>query len=319
MKQQAFVLRISRGGIDMVEEALDNNQITIGWSRAAGLLEQNLIWEEFREIIKETYYPDDENFRRAGAAGGHMRRFIRKMSEGDLVVVPHHAGFYVAQVAGPATYNEALIDDDTAYRREVEWLNGGQPIPRALARAALIMRMKTRSTSADASDLLSEINSCLEIAQGNRQPTFWSDWIERLTDEIRDGRMDNHRFELLVCRVLESLGAHETRVVPRIQDHGADIIARFTVAGVIDLTLAIQVKHWQPDHPIGEDIVEQLINGIQEEETPVNLGMIVTSGTISEAAEIRAEQFFAEEGIKIEMVDGELLAKLIMEHGVKLN
>lgn len=53
MNQQAFVLRIAPGGIDKVPEALTTNQIIIGWAEAEGLLDTNLTWEQFREIIRK--------------------------------------------------------------------------------------------------------------------------------------------------------------------------------------------------------------------------------------------------------------------------
>jgi restriction endonuclease Mrr len=87
------------------------------------------------------------------------------------------------------------------------------------------------------------------------------------------------------------------------------------VAGAFRQILAVQAKHWQPDPPVGNEVVEQLIRGIEAESA--NLGMIVTSGFISEEASSSAEQYFEEKGIKIELVDGEQFAKLIIEHGIK--
>lgn len=52
-----------------------------------------------------------------------MWRFIREMNVGDLVVVPHGSEFYVAEVSGPAMYDESKVEEDTAYRRNVKWLN----------------------------------------------------------------------------------------------------------------------------------------------------------------------------------------------------
>ena len=85
MAQQAFVLRISPNGIDGVPEALASNQIIIGWAEAKGLLNENLSWEKFRTIVSDTYYADQENMRKAGAASGHLWRFIREMNIGDLL------------------------------------------------------------------------------------------------------------------------------------------------------------------------------------------------------------------------------------------
>ena len=319
MERQAFVLRIAHGESDLVPEALDRNQLIIGWAEAAGLLDEGLSWEEFRAIISDTYYSREETLRKAGAAGGHMWRFIREMTEGDLVVVPHGSEFHVARVSGPATYDHYKVDEDTAYRRNVEWLNNKQAIPRAVARSALISRMRIQGTSAYASDLLAEIEECIDITSSESKPSFRSDLQSRLIretlDEIRCGRIDDRGFEKLIRDVLVSLGADEARIVPRKNDKGADVVATFRVAGAFRQTVVVQAKHWQPDPPVAKDVVEQLVRGIEAESA--DLGMVVTSGTVSEDAIVAAERLFEEHGVRIELVDGEQLAKLIVEHGIK--
>ena len=317
---QAFILRISLGKFG-VKEALDANQIVIGWSRARGLLDESLSWEEFRQIVSDEYYRGEENMRRAGSAAGNMWRFIREMNQGDLVVVPYGANFYVAEVNGPPIYDESELDNDTAYRRDVNWLNDEPGIHRSFAKAALSLRMNTQNTSAYASDLLPQIKEVLKIAQDGSEPTFWGDLQQKLIEdtiqEMRTGRIEDYGFEYLVSDVLINLGANDTRIVPRKKDKGADIIATFNVARVISQTVAVQVKHWGPSPPVGIDVIDQLIKGINAESA--DLGMIVTSGIVSEEAQTHAENYFQDTGIKIELVDGELLAKLIVEYGIKSN
>lgn len=318
MAQQAFVLRIAPSGIDMVPEALKENQIIIGWSEADGLLDMSLSWEQFREIIQSTYYTSESNLRRAGGAAGHMWRFIREMNTGDLVVVPYWSEFYVAEVAGAATYDPNKTDD-TSYRRPVKWLNGKKPIRREIAKSALISRMKTQGTCAYATDLLSEINECIQIASTGQIPTFQTDLQTRLIretlTELRSGRMESFGFERLIQTIVTGLGADDAKIIPRSQDKGADILATFRVAGAFRQVIAIQAKHWQPDPPVGKDVVEQLIRGIEAESA--NLGMVVTSGTISVEAVAAAEKYYEDKGIRIELVDGEQFAKLIVENGIK--
>lgn len=319
-EKQAFVLRISLRGFG-VEKALDANQIAIGWSTAQGLLDENLSWKRFRQIISDEYYPDEANMRKAGGASGHLWRFIRDMNDGDLVVVPHVSDFYVAEVVGRPTYDESKIDEDAAYRRNVRWLNNKNSIPRSLARAALISRMNIHGTSAYASDLLPQIEECLNIAKYGSEPEFWRDLqmklIKNTLQEMREGRIEDYGFEHLVREVLINLGAKDADIVPRNKDEGADIVATFNVAEVISQTVAIQVKHWQPEPPVGKGVVDKLKKGINAESA--DLGMIVTTGTFSEDARVCADEFFNESGIKIELVDGELLAKLIVEYGIKSN
>jgi predicted Mrr-cat superfamily restriction endonuclease len=319
MSQNAFVLRVSPSERDRVPEALASDQIIIGWSQAEGLLSSELSWEEFRDIVRSAYYANEPNLRKAGAAGGHLWRFIRDMNSGSLVVVPYWSDFYVAEVQGPATYDVSKVGDDTAYRRAVKWLNAKNPIPRQLAKSALLSRMKIQGTCANATDLIDDIKECLELAGSNTRPTFHSDLQTRLVREvlaeIRDGRIEDFGFERLIQTVLRSLGAEDVRIIPRAMDKGADVVAVFKVAGTFVQTVAVQAKHWRPDPPVGPEVVEQLIRGIEAESA--NLGMVITSGSISEAAAQAADRYFEEKGIRIELVDGEQFAKLIVEHGIR--
>ena len=317
--QQAFVLRIAPSGNDRVEEALEKNYLIIGWAWAEGLLDETLEWEEFREIVRRKYYPNDDNLRKAGNAAAKLWYFIRDMKKEDLIVVPHGSGFYVGKVAGPAVYDESKANDDSAYRRPVDWLNGKKPIPRTCAKAALISRMKTYGTCADATDLIEQIKECLEIAKTGDTPSFENDLENKLVDkaleELRSGRMEDWRFEKLIETVLGKLGA-KTRIVPRNKDVGIDIYATFLVAGIFQLVVGIQAKHWKPEPPVGADVVDQLIRGIEKGGERVTLGMVITSGTFSPDATSKAEEYGDEKGIPIELVDGEQFAKLIVEHGL---
>jgi predicted Mrr-cat superfamily restriction endonuclease len=315
----AFILRIAPSDVDRVPQALKEGQLMIGWAKAGGLLEPNLPWDRFRQIISDTYYSDEANLGRAGKAAGNMLRFITEMKPKDLVVVPHGSDFYVAEVTGPATYDSTKVGEDTAYRRACRWLNGGNPIPRSLARAALVLRMKIFGTCVHATELLDEIQECVDLAGKKVRPSFDADLQDRLVretlHELRSGRIESNGFERLIRTVLLGLGAEEARVIPRKLDKGADIVATFRVAGSFRLIVAVQAKHWQPQPPVGADVVEQLVRGIEAE--AADLGMVITTGTISEEATSAAERLAEINGIKIELVDGEQFAKLIVEHGIR--
>ena len=314
--KQGFVLRIAPSGIPRVEEALQSNTLIIGWAEAEGLLNDALEWDEFREIVG-----GDVDLRKAGRAAGNMWRFVREMKVGDLVVVPYGPQFYVGEVSGPAFYDDTKVEEDTAYRRPVVWLNNKQCIPRSTAKSALLSRMKAYNTCVGATDLVDQIEECLDIAGKGEEPSFEKDLQDRLVrealDELRSGRMENFGFERLVESVLCSLGAVETKVVPRRKDKGIDIYATFLVAGTFRQVVGIQAKHFQPKPPIGSDVVRELIRGIEEGQETVTLGMIVTSGTFSDDAATKAKAYEEENGIPIALVDGEQFAKLIVEHGFR--
>ena len=326
MAKNGFVLRIAPSMEDRVSEALENDHLIIGWAEAKGLLDPELEWEEFRKIISDVYYADAENLRKAGNAGGHMWRFIRDMETGDLVVVPHGSEFYVGEVTGPAFYDESKLDEDSAYRRPVKWLNDRRAIPRARAKSALVSRMKVRGTSAYATDLVEEIESYRKVKDGTK-PSFEPDLrrrlIEATLDELRSGRMENFGFEKLIKTVLLGLGAVDAKIVSRRQDKGIDIYATFLVAGAFRQFVGIQAKHFQPEPPVGADVVRQLTHGIEEgpeEEGPekVTLGMVITSGSFSPEAEAEAKRYEEDKGIPIELVDGEQFAGLIVDHGLEV-
>ena len=113
-------------------EALETDNLIIGWARAKGLLNPDLDWVGFRRIIHDEYHDKAETFRGAGRDAGKMWLFIREMKKGDLVVVPAGPEFHVGEVAGDeAFYDPEKMEEDSAYRRAVNWLNSAQRIAEA--------------------------------------------------------------------------------------------------------------------------------------------------------------------------------------------
>jgi predicted Mrr-cat superfamily restriction endonuclease len=317
-KQRCFVLRIAPNRIDRVQDALDADELIIGWSALPQLLDANLSWQAFRELIHAKYYSQKPNYRSSGLAAGSLWRFIREMNIHDIVVVPHGPEFYVASVRGPACHRPKKINEGTAFRRPVEWLNDKQPIPRCIGRVALQSRLKVQGTCADATDLLEEIQQLVRRSAKGATPSFEEDLrtllIRDTLKEIRSDRIDNVGFERFLAGLLSSLGAKTVRVVPRSQDKGADLVAKFITANTFEFTLAVQAKHWQPLPPVEREVIDQLLRGMEAEDA--DLGWVATSGTFSEDAVEYATELREEEGRRLELVDGELLASLIVEAGV---
>lgn len=321
----AFVHRINQGGGDRshIEVALEQNFISIGWSNVIGLLD-NFEWEQVREIIRDLHYPDDENFKRAGAATGNLWRFVQDMAVGDNVVVPdpHGYHFYVARVISNAYYDKEGVDTDSAYRRNVQWLNQGQAIPRRNASAALQRRMKIRSTSAYAPHLDGDIDACLRHAEAGDNLDFAETLRRHLVDNtllgLQEGQLNDYDFELLVENVLKRLGAINSRIVPRNQDIGIDLTAEFMVGGAIEVVVGVQCKHWGPEPPVGRDVVEELTHAIENGGYDVTHGMVVTTGTFSEDAESCAVEYSNTNNVSIQLIDGEVLAALIVDNGIKV-
>lgn len=241
------------------------------------------------------------------------------MQKDDLVIVPYGRKFFLAKVTGPAYHNEAKVTCDAAFRRPVEWLNDKKSIPRDLAKAALQSRMKAQQTCAYADDLIDQVMDILRLCAKGKQPTFQEDLHRRLVTEalgeIKSGRINERGFERMIQGLLLSLGADKARIVPRKLDKGADIIATFIIANTFSFVLAVQAKHFQATPPVSPEVIIKLVDGMEAESA--DLGWVVTSGTFSEEAVGLAKKLHDEQGARIELVDGEQLASLIIEVGFR--
>jgi len=319
-EQFAYVLRIYPSEVDRVEEALESNEVIIGWSEAIGLNNKGLSWEEFREIVHQACCADHPNYRKSGGAAGNLWRFILEMKIGDLVVVPHWSKFYVAEVIGDAYYNDNKVEEDSAWRRPVKWLNNKNPIPRSSARIALISRMKAYQTCVYAEDLVDEIQELLKLSAEGNKPTFHEDLRQRLIEqvilEINSGRIESNGFERLIGSLLESMGAKDIQIRHGIYDKGADIICNLNILNKFNFILGVQAKHYTPEPPVERGAIEQLVSGMVAESA--DLGWVVTSGTYSNDAKSYANQM-REEGYNIQLIDGEELATMIIESGLSIS
>lgn len=321
--ERAFVLRVAPSKIDRVPEALKDNFITIGWSRAAKILTET-DWWKFREEIHQVYYSEQKNYRHSGHAAGYLWQFIREMKVGDWVVVPHGNEFYVCEVASEAVHDPTNVEDDTAFRRKVHWLNGKRPIKRSHAAAALQSRMKIQGTCAYAQDLTDAISSILQEDDETRElpknAIFAHDLHRKLVETtlatIRSGKMDSFGFERLLQELFIKEGGEAT-IVARSKDKGADLKVTFRFAIVGQVVIGVQAKHYRPEPPVHAKIADDLRAGM--EDIGADLGMIISSGTMSPELEARVEDLYEKEGVRIQLVDGDQLAAWLVESGLSIS
>lgn len=316
----AFVLRINPSGIDGIPDALKGNYVTIGWSHVPEIL-RYAEWIPFRNAVHKTYYSKDISHRRSGLAAGALWQFIKEMEIGSWVVVPALGGFYVAEVTGEAKHFPEHVEADCAFRRSVNWLNGKKPIPRSLATAALQARMKIHGTCARAWDLVDAIAAALSNASTTtdtgKEFVFRRDLharvVQSVLSEIREGRIENFGFELLLKSLFEREGA-KVEIVPRRLDKGVDLKVAFRV-GPSSFVVGVQAKHFQAEPPVPAEVADKLVEGL--EHADADAGMIVTSGTISKELEERVQEIFKADGVRIQLVDGEMLAAWLVESGIE--
>jgi predicted Mrr-cat superfamily restriction endonuclease len=264
--------------------------------------------------VKDTY--KIENNRSAAAFARFLWGFLKEMKPGDYVVVPSGGQFYVAEVVGDPYYDES--HPVAAHRRPVRWLNDKKPIPRELASAALQSRMKARGTLLDTSDLVKHIEKVLEDAKRGETPNLARElrarMVEAVRQELTQGRMNPDRFETLVERMAQAMGAVEVKWVPRRSDQGADVIADFQLMGGLLVTVGIQAKFYQPGKPMGKDAVDQLAQALRA--GVADMGLVITTGDVSEEAYQAAEEYLNRENLQIGILDGRELAELIVDKGL---
>jgi len=312
--RNAFILRLTPLGQDMTQEALEKNEIFVGWKDVPNLLEGDLNYEHFRERLKATY-PQINN-RQAAIFAGYLWAFLKEMNLGDYVVVPSRGQFYVAEVAG-----ECIRDEESSilgYRRPVRWLNDKKPISRELASAALQARMRARGTLMYAYDLVNDIEKVLEAAKRGETPNLaWelrARMVEAVRQELIKGRMNPYRFETLVERMAKALGAVEVKWISPRNDQGADVVAVFPLVGGLRVTVGIQAKFYHPGKPIGRQPVDQVAQALQA--GVAEMGLVITTGDVSEEAYKAAEEYLSRESLQISILSGEELAELIVDRGL---
>jgi predicted Mrr-cat superfamily restriction endonuclease len=310
--RNAFILRLTPLEQDLTQEALEKDEIFVGWKEVKGLLEKDT-FDDFRELVKKTY--KIENNRSAGNFARYLWWFLKEMKPGDYVVVPSGDQFYVAEVVGDPYYDES--HPVAAHRRPVRWLNDKKPISRERASRALQSRMKTRGTLTDARNLVEHIEKVLRDVKQGKPPKLSQElrarMVEAVRQELTQGRMNPDRFEELVKRMAQAMGAEAERV-PRRSDQGADVIADFQLMGGLPVTVGIQAKFYQPGKPMGKDAVDQLAKALQA--GVADMGLVITTGDVSEEAYRVAQEYLNRENLRIGILGGRELAELIVDKGL---
>lgn len=321
MKKQAFIIRCAPNKISRVDDVLKEQQIVIGWSKTKDLLfAPETEREKFKEIIKSIYPElyENNNFS-LGQATGYLWRFLKEMEIGDYALVPISKAFYIGEITSAPIFDAEKIEEDTAIRRNVNWLNNGKPIQRDYCGSGLISRLKYQGTCVGATDLIEEIEKVLD----NEKKGLHSGFKRQLSEILKESAitwlnsdsayLDDKKFEQLVSQLMIGLGA-QVSLIPsksRYKDSIADVdvIANFEHLGI---NIYIQVKK----HKLKSDehAVKQLIEAMKidnpDGSKPI-IGWVVTSGEFSPQAVKLAD----ENAIKV--VNGYDLAEMMVAVGLQ--
>ncbi|MFC3811636.1 restriction endonuclease [Lacihabitans lacunae] len=321
MKEQAFIIRCNPSGTNRLNEILKEDQIVIGWSKTKDILfDKTLNREDFKQKIKESYYPQyEENPYSLGQATGYMWRFIREINIGDTVIIPISKAFYIGKVESDNIYLEDKINEDTSIRRKVKWLNDSKPILREYCGSGLISRLKYQGTCVNASDLIDDIELAIISSKKRSVPTFKNQLNESLKHKVteflvsKEAYLDDRKFEELVKQLMLGLGASTSEIPAKTRYKGSiadvDILANFVHLGI---QIYVQVKKHKKNSD--ELAVNQIIEAIKidnpDNSKPI-FGWVVTSGTFTETAQDLADK----NGIRV--INGDDLAEMIVTVGLE--
>lgn len=114
-------------------------------------------------------------------------------------------------------------------------------------------------------------------------------------------------FEALVGRLLVAMGFEQVNVTPISKDGGIDVRGTLVVGEAIRIKMAVQAKRWK--NAVSSSTVQQLRGSLDTDEH----GMVVTTSRFAKPAIKEAQRKSAP---PIALVDGDLLASLLMEHGI---
>ena len=119
--KNAWVMRISPNGNSHLSETLESDEAILGWAKVNGLLEAKER-SSIRKIMQEHY--SDINSKTLGQWIGSVNRFFIEMKAGDYLLIPTQHAFYIATILEDnAFYLPEKVDDSSAYRRKIKWLN----------------------------------------------------------------------------------------------------------------------------------------------------------------------------------------------------
>ncbi len=137
--------------------------------------------------------------------------------------------------------------------------------------------------------------------------------VERWNTKVKQDLLEQLKecdpivFEHIVAQLLIAIGYEEVRVTKRSNDGGIDIHAIFSARGVTRVPTALQVKRWRK--PVGRPEVQRLRGSLKSTQQ----GVIVTTSHFAKPAIKDAAR---EDGNPVHLIDGSLLADLMVEHGL---
>ncbi|UTW61671.1 restriction endonuclease [bacterium SCSIO 12741] len=197
-------------------------------------------------------FPDNGDARTYQNAG-QIFRFWNHIKEGDIVVSTYRDG---RLIVGKATGNPYFEKDDfTFYERiPVQW--NDQTVNRYQLSIGLQNTLKSSLTVFSISQVEEIAQAAgFDVPESKKKDTIPFDQA-KLTENIRKKilTLDAAEFELLVSKLLQTLGFEATQETGHVGDRGIDYEGILKVNGVASVKLQVQVKRYESNKINDTDI-----------------------------------------------------------------
>lgn len=332
---------------------LENGYLSLGWSAFSGTdILNDARKDDGYESFEKTYGKIREKKERSRWNMWYLAQFKKD----DIIVVPLFGSkFAICKVLKQAEsicsikYKFPEFSDengrsvkwnDTAglYKREDETqcIDLGFVVPveilannvprKDYADGSLTSRMKMRQTNGDISDIGSSVEKALDSFQNNKPVNFYESVLEAASGAILGNIrnvMNSDKFEILVKKYMEAIGAYNVAILPKNQ-HGkrdfadADVVATFDK---LKVTILIQVK-WHNGStdawPVQQitKYTEQLNDENSQLSLDNDFGDIYIPWVISSCNSFddEAVKLAAERGVRL--IDGMEFARMLLDAGL---
>ena len=312
-KKDAWAVRPMPHGVYRIKEFLEKEIAAIGWPAMGDLSGHD------REAIRKRLllaYGSNNSPQSIGQTTGIIDRFVNGIRIGDAVAVPDGQFVYFGTTISEYGFHEEVSSDDKGYPhwKRLKYCFNGKPIKRTDLSANLFSALTGRQTvfKLPSDDVWYIINNQdrFNPKDASQYQTIKSEYIAKLQRGNLPG-INSSSFEKAAQRVLSIYFPGLVKLASTNAPIGFDTDLKTTLpSGIV---IRVQVKCFQDEWgKLGAEVVRQLRGSMDEGD----LGIIITTGSISEDAALEANK---DQLKSIRFINGSEFADLVFDNIEKLD
>lgn len=284
------------------EQFVKGGYAAIGWIDDNSLA-QITSKEELVPLYKAAY-PNDKSNIVIGQQVGQISRFLLEMKAGDYIITPAMDSqnlHYGVVEEDPSYYYQSEEDEcPFRHRRRVVWNQNtlirqefSVPFQNTIKASLTVFEISHQQ----------EFMEAIGASHSEPKPNAAVDADKMILNRIYSVLLPEE-FELLVDRLLVTIGFEEIGRTKKSWDGGVDVFGSLNVHDVAEIKLFVQVKCYKPDAKVSAKTVKELRSAIPH---GAQGAFFTTAHYDKKAAEIAKDPNFAHIGL----IDGKRLVELL--------